>query len=154
MGKKWQNGTPDDHSDDLDVEHGSVNEISSVVASTGERMAEIMPGILLILGLLGTFLGLGMALNKASSILIDANSAGMDSAMSNLMGMMEGLGTKFKTSTWGITAFLFLKIFSAANGYEEKRRCSIYVLVNIFTPPNNHDFASLCFCSHTRNHAK
>ena len=34
------------------------------------------------------------------------------------------------------------------------RRCSIYVLVNIFTPPNNHDFASLCFCSHTRNHAK
>ena len=33
-------------------------------------------------------------------------------------------------------------------------RCSIYVLVNIFTPPNNHDFASLCFCSHTRNHAK
>ena len=121
MGKKWQNGTPDDHSDDLDVEHGSVNEISSVVASTGERMAEIMPGILLILGLLGTFLGLGMALNKASSILIDANSAGMDSAMSNLMGMMEGLGTKFKTSTWGITAFLFLKIFSAANGYEEKR---------------------------------
>lgn len=35
-----------------------------------------------------------------------------------------------------------------------ERRCSIYVLVNIFTPPNNHDFASLCFCSHTRNHAK
>ena len=34
------------------------------------------------------------------------------------------------------------------------RRCSIYVLVNVFTPPNSHDFASLCFCSHTRNHAK
>ena len=33
-------------------------------------------------------------------------------------------------------------------------RCSIYVLVNVFTPPNSHDFASLCFCSHTRNHAK
>ena len=38
--------------------------------------------------------------------------------------------------------------------YRRSRRCSIYVLVNIFTPPNNHDFASLCFCSHTRNHAK
>ena len=38
--------------------------------------------------------------------------------------------------------------------YRQPWRCSIYVLVNIFTPPNSHDFASLCFCSHTRNHAK
>jgi regulator of replication initiation timing len=41
--------------------------------------------------------------------------------MANLMGMMEGLGTKFKTSTWGIMAFLLLKAWSAANGYEERR---------------------------------
>ena len=34
------------------------------------------------------------------------------------------------------------------------RRCSLYVLVNIFTPPNNHDFASSRCCSHTLNHAK
>lgn len=75
-------------------------------------MAEIMPGILLILGLLGTFLGLSMALNKASSILIDANSAaGMDSAMSNLMGMMEGLGTKFKTSTGNNSILISKNIF-------------------------------------------
>ena len=40
-------------------------------------------------------------------------------------------------------------LFGGDNG-----RCSIYVLVNVFTPPNSHDFASLCFCSHTRNHAK
>ena len=33
-------------------------------------------------------------------------------------------------------------------------RCSLYVLVNIFTPPNNHDFASSRCCSHTLNHAK
>ena len=39
-------------------------------------------------------------------------------------------------------------------GQGRTRRCSIYVLVNVFTPPNSHDFASLCFCSHTRNHAK
>ncbi len=81
-----------------------------------------MPGILLILGLLGTFLGLGIALNKASTILLEANAGGgMDNAMVNLMGMMEGLGTKFKTSTWGIMAFLLLKAWSASNGYEERR---------------------------------
>ena len=34
------------------------------------------------------------------------------------------------------------------------RRCSLYVLVTVFTPPNNHDFASSLCCSRTRNHAK
>jgi exonuclease VII small subunit len=121
--KKWNGSSQSDNStDDLDVEHGSVNEISAAVASTGEKLADIMPGILLILGLLGTFLGLGIALNKASTILLEANAGGgMDNAMANLMGMMEGLGTKFKTSTWGITAFLLLKAWSAGNGYEERR---------------------------------
>lgn len=117
--KRWNgNGQVDD----LDVEHGSVNEISAAVASPGEKLADIMPGMLLILGLLGTFLGLGIALNKASAILLEANAGGgMDNAMANLMGMMEGLGTKFKTSTWGIMAFLLLKAWSARNGYEERR---------------------------------
>ncbi|MRF42641.1 hypothetical protein GIJ78_19075 [Escherichia coli] len=115
---RWKGGGQDD----LDVEHGSLHEISAAVASPGERMAEYMPGILLILGLLGTFLGLGIALNKASTILVDANAGGgMDDAMKNLMGMMEGLGTKFKTSTWGILAFLLLKLYAARNGYEERR---------------------------------
>lgn len=116
--RKW-NGSG---ADDLDVEHGSVNEISAAVASTGEKMADLMPGVLLILGLLGTFLGLGIALNKASSILIEANSGGgMDNAMTSLMGMMEGLGTKFKTSTWGLMAFLIIKALAGLKGYEEKR---------------------------------
>lgn len=116
--RKWNGGGQND----LDVEHGSLNEISAAVASPGEKMAEFMPGILLILGLLGTFLGLGIALNKASTILVEANAGGgMDNAMANLMGMMEGLGTKFKTSTWGILAFLLLKAYAASNGYEERR---------------------------------
>lgn len=116
--KKW-NGSG---ADDLDVEHGSVNEISAAVASSGEKMADIMPGILLILGLLGTFLGLGIALNKASTILIEANAGGgMDNAMTGLMGMMEGLGTKFKTSTWGLMAFLVIKAFSSLSSYDERR---------------------------------
>ncbi|EOU3078464.1 hypothetical protein [Hafnia paralvei] len=119
--RKWQGDALNNGADHLDVDHGSVNEISAAVASPAEKMADIMPGILLILGLLGTFLGLGIALNKASDILIDANSAGMDNAMSNLMGMMEGLGTKFKTSTWGIMAYLILKACAAGLGYDEKR---------------------------------
>ncbi|MEX9757062.1 hypothetical protein AB7W88_16550 [Providencia vermicola] len=119
--QKWQGSATNNTAQYLDVKHGAVSEISNAVASPAEKIADIMPGILLILGLLGTFLGLGIALNKASDILIDANSAGMDSAMSNLMGMMEGLGTKFKTSTWGIIAYLILKGWTAFKGYDDQR---------------------------------
>lgn len=122
--KKWNRGTTDDASDDLDIEHGSVTDLWHAVATAPEKVAEIMPGMLLVIGLLGTFLGLGLALNKASSILGQADamsaSAAADS-MSHLMGLLQGLGTKFKTSTWGITGFVLLKIWSEAMRYDEKR---------------------------------
>ena len=78
--------------------------------------------MILIIGLLGTFLGLGLALDKASSILTGANAlSNMDASMANLMQMLEGLGTKFKTSTWGLLAFILLKVILSKNGYEERR---------------------------------
>lgn len=119
--KKWHDHIVTDEAGNIDLEQSSVHEISNAIASPAEKMIDVMPGILLIIGLLGTFLGLGIALNKASYILIDANSSGMDDAMSNLMGMMDGLGTKFKTSTWGIISFLLLKSWSAARGDDDKR---------------------------------
>lgn len=119
--KNWHNGKESDKSGDLDTEHGSVHDISQAVATKSEQWAEVMPSILLVIGLLGTFLGLGIALNKASLILMDASANGMDDAMSNLMAMMQGLGTKFKTSTWGIIAFLGVKFWASHNGFEEKR---------------------------------
>ncbi|PWK37686.1 methyl-accepting chemotaxis protein [Cupriavidus plantarum] len=107
---------------DLDIEHGSVNDLSAAVATRQEKLADIMPGMLLIVGLLGTFVGLGMALDKASTILSDASGGGnVDAMMGNLMSMMHGLGSKFKTSTWGITAFLILKSYSNHKNYDERR---------------------------------
>ncbi|EHR42619.1 hypothetical protein [Alishewanella jeotgali] len=83
-----------------------------------------MPGLLLIIGLLGTFLGLGLALNNASNILSQpdalSTSAASDS-MQNLLNMLQGLGTKFKTSTWGIIGFILLKTWSEITRFEEKR---------------------------------
>ncbi|MEP8912458.1 hypothetical protein ACMUMX_17340 [Enterobacter mori] len=107
----------------VSAEMGSAAELSQSLATKAEKIAAIMPGMLLILGLLGTFLGLGLALDKASGILHNAgNSIGaMDSSMRDLMEMMQGLGTKFKTSTWGIIAFIALKIWESKNGYEERR---------------------------------
>jgi hypothetical protein len=121
---KWNRGTPDDPTDDLDIEHGSVTDLWHAVATAPEKLAEIMPGMLLVVGLLGTFLGLGLALNHASSILGHANlsdpGAAADS-MQNLLGLLQGLGTKFKTSTWGILGFVLLKIWSEVTRFDEKR---------------------------------
>lgn len=118
----WYGGNKSNKSKKLDAEHGSVMEISEAVATPAEKLADIMPGMILIIGLLGTFLGLGLALDKASSILTGANAlSNMDASMANLMQMLEGLGTKFKTSTWGLLAFILLKVILSKNGYEERR---------------------------------
>ena len=122
--KKWNRGTPDNSSDALDIEHGSVTDLWHAVATAPEKLAEIMPGMLLVVGLLGTFLGLGLALNHASNILgqADALSAsGAANSMQDLLGLLQGLGTKFKTSTWGIAGFILLKIWSELTRFEEKR---------------------------------
>lgn len=122
--QKWNRGTPNDNSDDLDIEHGSVTDLWHAVATGPEKLAEVMPGLLLVVGLLGTFLGLGLALNHASNILgqPDAMSAsGATDSMKDLLGLLQGLGTKFKTSTWGISGFVLLKIWSEFTRFEEKR---------------------------------
>ena len=94
----------------LESDNGSIHELSEAIATKAEKTAEMLPGILLVFGLLGTFLGLGLALNNASNVLVNANSTGMDGAMAELIGMMEGLGAKFKTSTWGLLCFIILSL--------------------------------------------
>lgn len=121
---KWQGKKDQQQDTTLEVEHGSIHELSQAVATTAEKIANIMPGMLLILGLLGTFLGLGLALDKASTILQNSGGASvgaMGGAMQDLTSMMQGLGTKFKTSTWGIIAFILLKVWESINGFEDRR---------------------------------
>ena len=105
----------------LESDNGSIHELSEAIATKAEKTAEMLPGILLVFGLLGTFLGLGLALNNASNVLVNANSTGMDGAMAELIGMMEGLGAKFKTSTWGLLCFIILSILFSVLGFDEKR---------------------------------
>ena len=121
--RKWEGEALDASPTGLEVEHGSISELSLAVSTPAEKLASMMPGLLLIIGLLGTFLGLGLALDKASSILQSSGSSvgAMDDSMQNLMAMMQGLGTKFKTSTWGIIAFILLKVWESWSGFEERR---------------------------------
>ncbi|NUU02604.1 hypothetical protein [Herbaspirillum robiniae] len=91
-------------------------EISQAVASAPERWADALPGLLLVFGLLGTFIGLGIALSDAAGLL-----NGRAEAVSSLNPIMDALGAKFRIASWGIFAFLFLKIWSMAFAYEQAR---------------------------------
>lgn len=122
--ENWESNWNGEHLEDntsLDSEHGSVHELAEAVSTKAEQVADIMPSMLLVIGLLGTFIGLGIALNSASEVLANANTSGMDNAMTNLMALMEGLGAKFKTSTWGLLCFIALNIFFNILGFKEKR---------------------------------
>lgn len=119
--RNWQGGAKKGA---LDLEHGSISELSHALASLPERIVGNMPGLLLIFGLLGTFLGLGMALDKASGVLqgsADSLNA-MSDSLSQLTGMMKDLGSKFKTSTWGIIAFIVLKLWESSRWSADSRR--------------------------------
>ena len=109
----------------LDVEHGSVNEISLAIRTRSEAMASMMPGVILVIGLLGTFIGLGLALTEASLAITAPSVATAPSSPTEmsepLSNMIKGLGYKFATSTWGILAYLILQAFSALRGFDRKR---------------------------------
>lgn len=95
----------------------SVDELASAVATPSERWADVLPSLLLVFGLLGTFIGLGLALTEAAGAL----GPGSD-ALANLTPIMDSLGSKFKTSTWGILAFLGLKVWFTLKPYDERRQ--------------------------------
>jgi hypothetical protein len=94
----------------------SVEQLANAAATPAERWADILPSLLLVFGLLGTFIGLGLALTEAA----DALKPGAD-ALASLTPIMDSLGSKFKTSTWGIIAFLGLKIWFTFTPYDERR---------------------------------
>jgi hypothetical protein len=101
---------------ETDATAWSADELASAVATPEERWADVVPSLLLVFGLLGTFIGLGLALTEAAQAL----GPGGD-ALDNLTKIMGSLGSKFKTSTWGILAFLTLKVYFVLRPYEEAR---------------------------------
>ncbi|WDZ95568.1 hypothetical protein Herbaro_19115 [Herbaspirillum sp. WKF16] len=94
--------------------HATPEELSDAVATAPERWAGMLPGLLLMLGLLGTFIGIGLALSEVAG-LSGANAA------RGLAPVMDALGANFKISAWGILAFLFLRIWTIAFPHEQAR---------------------------------
>lgn len=134
--QRWTNNTIETR-DDLKVEHGSIHELSRAVELPAEKLADVLPSMLLIIGLLGTFLGVGVALNVAADVLNDSNAnpaETMKKAMDTLekakqsknlldemMGMLDGLGALFKSSIYGIMGFFGFTLWKNKWGSDKER---------------------------------
>ena len=128
--KRWTNNTIETDND-LKVEHGSIHELSRAVELPAEKLADVLPSMLLIIGLLGTFLGVGVALNAAANVLNDpiANSAqiaentqkAVETLEQKMMGMLNGLGALFKSSIYGIMGFFGFTLWKNKWGSDKER---------------------------------
>ncbi|BCG47962.1 hypothetical protein GEOBRER4_n2820 [Citrifermentans bremense] len=80
-----------------------------------DNVVDNAPGFALVLGLLGTFLGIGLAINHAGQILGQLSQAGTEAAditksIANLKPMLMEIGLKFKSSAWGIMTHIALRV--------------------------------------------
>lgn len=116
----WKNNTKDDPTDDLNMGHGSIMELSEIVATKSEKFAEALPNIALIIGLLGTFWGIGIALNSAASVLRNTDADYL-SMIPKMLPMLDGMGAQFKSSIYGIMAFLLMNIWLNWKGKKKQR---------------------------------
>ena len=90
----------DAHGESCDVSH-YINEDTVIYAAGGTRLAEMTPGLLTSLGILGTFLGLVMGLSGLT--LTAADTTVLLKAMDKLIG---GMSTAFLTSIVGVIGSL------------------------------------------------
>ncbi len=137
--QRWTNNTRNT-CDDLKVEYGSIHELSSAVELPAEKLADVLPSMFLVIGLLGTFLGIGVALNEAAGVLNNSNVNPVESmgnaqkAVGNLeqvtksknlldemMGMLDGLGALFKSSIYGIIGFFGFTLWKNKWGSDKER---------------------------------
>lgn len=98
----------------------------------GETLVKRSIGLLIVLGLLGTFIGLTISVSELVAVLLPGTSSasGLDftSLLENLAGAAEGMGAAFITSLSGIALSIVLTIlFIVLDCEDEKNK----LMVNI-----------------------
>jgi hypothetical protein len=71
-----------------------------------EKLIDMVPGLLVTVGILGTFIGLGLAVADAK----DAMSGDSAAAMEALKVLLSKVSFKFQTSAWGILLSLVFSV--------------------------------------------
>lgn len=115
----------DAHGESCDVTQ-YINEDTVIYAMGGARLADMTPGILTSLGILGTFLGLVLGLSGLN--LNAADTSALLSAMEQLIG---GMSTAFLTSIAGVIASIAFNLLN--NHYISKCEKAIDRFCEVFS---------------------
>lgn len=108
---------------------GHVREESSLKAT------DRVPGLLITLGILGTFIGLGVAVGDASGTMSSANSA---DTIESLKELLSAVSFKFQTSAYGIAlsiAFQWLVASPLHEFVEHEVEATAEKLLAAYRPP-------------------
>ena len=84
-----------------------INEDTIIYAAGGTRLAELTPGILVSLGILGTFLGLVMGLSGLTLSATDTTTL-----LSGMEKLISGMSTAFLTSIAGVVASIAFNLLN------------------------------------------
>lgn len=79
---------------------------------------QVVPGLLLTVGLLGTFIGIGMAIGGLEALLSADRGKDLSTAIQPIIGQ---LGLKFKCSVWGISLNFIFRAAQVIIGVDSKR---------------------------------
>ncbi len=118
--RNWEGDSKNKPIDDFNIEHGSVFELSEAIATPAEKFASVLPSMLLVIGLLGTFLGVGFSLDAAAGILGNKGEEPMV-LLQKMMPMLDGMGALFKSSIYGIIFFFLFSAWRSKFGTDGKR---------------------------------
>ncbi len=109
--------------------NAGVHDLSVAVRSRWDFAVDNGPGVALVLGLLGTFLGIGLAIQHGAEILDrlgdGASATDLNQAVGQLSPMLQEIGLKFRSSTWGICVHIALRLIIPRLGLEEFRHQEI-----------------------------
>jgi len=121
------------HVDTIDTAEFSAGEIETlpisllgrqIPASSAVSLLRQAPGVLISLGLLGTFFGLTVGLSQISRILIKEASPAQ--ALASLSAIISPMGAAFESSLSGLLLSLVVLIWSQLNGSREcLQRCEL-----------------------------
>jgi hypothetical protein len=89
----------------------TLSEIDAVLRGRWDVFAEAAPGVLVVLGLLGTFCGLAAAISSFQGLVATHTAEAPDALVSRLTPILSGMGAKFVSSILGITASLITRVF-------------------------------------------
>ncbi|WHH58527.1 MotA/TolQ/ExbB proton channel family protein [Petroclostridium sp. X23] len=91
----------------------------------GERFVKHSISLMIILGLLGTFYGLTLSIDKLGELLTNGNNIAaldsMDTIVNGLIASLKGMSVAFITSLFGIAGSILITIVNIAINIEEKR---------------------------------